>query len=70
MDAWAGLRPGTEHGELIIGRIPSLDNVWVSTGHFRSGALLAPASAELLAESIQGGTVDPRLAPFDPARLV
>jgi glycine oxidase len=70
VDAWAGLRPGTEDGELIVGPIPHLDNVWVATGHFRSGALLAPATAELLASSLRSGTLDERLRPFDPARLV
>ncbi|MGA7671653.1 MAG: FAD-dependent oxidoreductase [Nitrolancea sp.] len=66
---WAGLRPASEDGELIVGRIPSLDNVWVSTGHFRAGALLAPGSSELLAESIVAGKVVPGLAAFDPGRF-
>jgi glycine oxidase len=68
VEAWAGLRPGTEDGELIVGRAPHLDNLWISTGHFRSGALLAPATAQLLADSIVSGQVDGRLAAFDPAR--
>lgn len=67
--AWAGLRPGSEDGNPIIGRVPHLDNVWIATGHFRSGALLAPATSELLAGSIISGTIDPRLVPFDPARF-
>jgi glycine oxidase len=67
---WAGLRPGTEDGEPIIGRAPHLSNVWLATGHFRSGALLAPSTAELLAASILSGNDDPALAPFDPARLI
>jgi glycine oxidase len=66
---WAGLRPGVEDGEPIIGRIPHLDNVWVATGHFRSGALLAPATAQALAASITTGQLDPILMPFDPARF-
>jgi len=66
---WAGLRPGVEGGEPIIGRLPHLDNVWVATGHFRSGALLAPATAKALANSITSGQIDPILTPFDPARF-
>jgi len=69
LQAWAGLRPGSDDGELIVGRVPHLPNVWISTGHYRSGALLAPASAELLAPSILNGTAEPRLAAFDPARF-
>lgn len=66
---WAGLRPGTDDGEAIIGRVPHLDNAWVATGHFRSGALLAPATAEALAQTIVSGTNDPILASFDPSRF-
>ena len=66
---WAGLRPASEDGEPIIGRVPALDNVWVSTGHFRSGALLAPGTSELLAESILKGSIMPELAAFDPGRF-
>lgn len=66
---WAGLRPGTDDGDAIIGRVPHLDNAWVATGHFRSGALLAPATAESLAGAIVSGVPDPALAPFDPARF-
>lgn len=67
---WAGLRPGVDGGEPIIGRVPHLENVWIATGHFRSGALLAPATAQALAASIIAGQLDPLLAPFDPARLL
>lgn len=70
IETWAGLRPGTEDGELIIGRVPHLDNVWISSGHFRSGALLAPASADALASTILNNAVDPMIEPFDPARLL
>lgn len=66
---WAGLRPGTDDGDAIIGRVPHLDNAWVATGHFRSGALLAPATAEALADAIVDGTTDAALAAFDPARF-
>ena len=66
---WAGLRPASDDDELIVGRVPDLDNVWICTGHFRSGALLAPGTSELLAESIVSGSVAPQLAAFDPGRF-
>lgn len=66
---WAGLRPSSEDGELIVGRLPTLDNVWISTGHFRAGALLAPGTSELLAESIVKGSAVSELAAFDPGRF-
>jgi glycine oxidase len=65
---WAGLRPGSADGKPLIGKLPHLENVWLAAGHFRSGALLAPGTSELLAASILSGVPDERLAPFDPAR--
>lgn len=66
---WAGLRPGSQDGELIVGKLPHLDNVWVATGHFRSGALLGPATSQLLAAAIASDTTDDRLAAFSPGRF-
>lgn len=66
VSTWAGLRPGTTHGRPIIGPVPHLDNVWIVTGHFRSGALLAAGTSEIVAESLLGGALDERLKPFLP----
>lgn len=66
---WAGLRPASDDDELILGKVPHLDNVWVCSGHFRAGALLAPGTSEALAESIMSGKMDTSLAPFDPGRF-
>ena len=67
--AWAGLRPATPDGLPIMGTLPGWRNVWVSTGHFRNGILLAPISGRLLAQSILAGHPDPSLAPFTAARF-
>ena len=66
---WAGLRPGSGDGELIVGKLPHLENVWVATGHFRSGALLGPATSRLLAAAIVENRVDERLRAFGPERF-
>ena len=47
---WSGLRPGTTTGIPYIGTHPSIEGLYVNTGHFRNGVLLAPASARLLAD--------------------
>jgi len=47
---WAGLRPGTTTGIPYIGAHPSIEGLYVNTGHFRNGVLLGPASARLLAD--------------------
>ncbi|MFO7767502.1 MAG: glycine oxidase ThiO [bacterium] len=67
---WAGLRPGTPDGLPIVGPLPDLDRVWVDTGHFRNGILLAPLTGQLVARMIAGEDpgVDP--LPFSPARFL
>lgn len=67
-DAWAGLRPATPDGLPSLGPLPPWHNLWVSTGHFRKGVLLAPLSAQLLARSLLAGRLDAALEPCSPAR--
>ena len=67
--SWAGLRPASPDGLPIMGRLPGWHNVWVSTGHFRNGILLAPVSGLLMAKSIASGKPDSQLITFDPARF-
>jgi glycine oxidase len=64
---WTGLRPGTETGEPLIGPVPGYQGLWVSAGHFRTGAKEAPATASLVAEAIVSGETPSLLQPFDPA---
>ncbi len=59
---WAGLRPGSPDNIPIIDRHPDFDNVFVNTGHYRYGVTLAPASAELLVDMMEG-----RAPALDPA---
>lgn len=51
---WAGLRPGSPDNIPLIGRHPQIGNLWVSSGHFRYGVTMAPASARLLADLLLG----------------
>ncbi|MCA1669092.1 MAG: glycine oxidase ThiO [Thermomicrobia bacterium] len=69
VQTWSGLRPGTADGTPIIGPAPHRDGLWIATGHYRGGALLAAVTSELVAAGIRSGTVDPLLAPFAPARF-
>jgi glycine oxidase len=61
---WAGLRPGSPANIPIIDRHPDFRNVFVNTGHYRYGVTMAPASAELLVDLMEGNTpaLDP--APY------
>ena len=52
---WTGFRPGLETPETdgpCIRRVPD-SNVWLAYGHYRNGILLAPATAQRVAEEIE-----------------
>jgi glycine oxidase len=67
-DAWAGLRPDTEDNLPILG-FSHVPNLMIATGHFRNGILLAPITAELIAETIISGRASIQLDPFSPNRF-
>ncbi len=50
---WAGLRPGTDDGIPRIGAHPQLENLYINSGHYRNGLVLAAASARLLSQIMQ-----------------
>jgi len=66
--SWAGLRPATPDRLPYIGRAP-LDGLVFATGHFRNGILLAPITAEIVADLLSGEPASVDLAPFDPMRV-
>jgi glycine oxidase len=66
-ETWTGLRPASETNDPLIGPVPGFEGLWVSAGHFRTGAKEAPATALLVAEALATGEVPPLLAPFAPA---
>jgi len=49
---WAGLRPGTATGVPYIGEHPQIAGLYVNSGHFRNGVVMAPASAQLLVDGL------------------
>ena len=61
---WAGLRPSSPEGIPYIGEHPEIRGLFVNTGHFRNGIVLAPASARLAADLMLGqdSVLDP--APY------
>ena len=63
--SWAGLRPDTPDHLPILG--VARPGLVVATGHFRSGIMLAPVTAEIVAEAIDGRSKRD-LAPFAPTR--
>ena len=67
-DAWWGFRPATPDEWPILGHSP-YDNLILATGHYRNGILLAPITAELIAELVDGQRSDPLLAAFSCQRF-
>ncbi|GAB3953159.1 hypothetical protein GCM10027614_58130 [Micromonospora vulcania] len=65
----AGLRPGTPDNAPILGPLPGRPDVLVATGHHRHGIVLAPVTADLIADLVISGVPDPLLAPFRPDRF-
>ncbi|HET7483572.1 MAG TPA: glycine oxidase ThiO [Actinomycetota bacterium] len=59
-----GLRPGSRSNAPLIGALEP--NLFVATGHFRNGILLAPVTGEAIATLVTGSEVPEWLAPFAP----
>ena len=65
---WWGFRPGTPDELPILGR-SSCDNLFLATGHYRNGILLAPITASLIADLILEQKSDPLLGKFSYRRF-
>lgn len=68
-DVRVGLRPKTPDGLPAIGRSSTMPGVFYATGHYRTGVLLAPLTAALIADLVLDRREDPALALVRPDRL-
>ncbi len=64
-----GLRPSLPDGLPAIGPFAGAPRVIAATGHYRSGILLAPLTAELVVKHLLDGEDDPLLATTNPDRF-
>jgi glycine oxidase len=69
VEAWAGIRPATADNLPILGALPFSPREFVATGHFRNGILLAPATAYVMADLIEGKPPAFDLNPYSPNRF-
>jgi glycine/D-amino acid oxidase-like deaminating enzyme len=67
---WCCFRPTHPDGLPVVDRVPGLVNAWMTSGHFRTGILMAPATGQALAEWIHTGRRPPRLAGLGLGRFV
>ncbi len=52
---WCCWRPHHPDGLPVIDRLPGIENAWMTSGHYRTGILTAPATGALIAEWILTG---------------
>jgi glycine oxidase len=68
VETWAGLRPGTPDDLPILGPA-DCEGLWIATGHYRSGILLAPATANLFRNWIVCASSGVDVTAFSPLRF-
>jgi glycine oxidase len=66
--AWAGFRPFVRDELPLIGAT-AIDGLFVATGHFRNGILLAPITGEIVAALVAREAPPVDVAPFSPRRI-
>jgi len=68
IQSWAGLRPGTPDDLPILGATET-PGVLIASGHFRNGILLAPITAKIMANLVEGRPSPLSIAAFAPGRF-
>ena len=68
LEAWAGLRPGTPDDLPILGQT-DIPGYFIASGHYRDGILLAPITAKLMVQVIEGAKTDIDLHDFSAQRF-
>ena len=67
--ARVGLRPATIDELPVIGPSRVMPNLMYATGHYRNGVLLAPLTAQLVADAMLENRIDPLLDAVSPSRF-
>ncbi|WP_353930279.1 glycine oxidase ThiO [Okeanomitos corallinicola TIOX110] len=67
-EMWWGFRPATPDELPILGE-SHCSNLTIATGHYRNGVLLAPVTANLIADMILSQKTDPLLTNFHYSRF-
>ena len=67
---WSGLRPESPQGIPYISRVPNIEGLYLNSGHFRNGVVLAPASVRLMTDIILGREAILDASPYQCVRKV
>ena len=65
----ACLRPVAPDGRLILGRVPSVEGLYIATGAGRQGIMMAPAMGKITADLIANGESSMSIDAYDPSRF-
>ena len=68
-EKWAGLRPRADDDLPVLGAFSEIENLLIATAHYRNGILLAPKTAEILADKITANSASEYLEIFSPQRF-
>ena len=66
---WCCFRPRHPDGRPVIDRVPGLDNAWLTSGHFRTGILMAPVTAHTITRWISAGEPPAEAAAWSSVRF-
>jgi glycine oxidase len=66
---WAGLRPVTPDFLPIVGADPDCAGLLYACGHSKNGVLLAPLTAQVIAQLVTHGSSSIDVSPYAPARF-
>lgn len=66
---WCCFRPRHPDRRPVIDRVPGLRNAWLTSGHFRTGILNAPATGLAIARWISAGKPPPEARAWSAARF-
>ena len=67
--AWCCFRPAAPDLVPVVDRVPGTTNAWFTSGHYRTGFLMAAATGRALAQWIAAGSPPAEVRPFGLARF-
>lgn len=68
LESWVGIRPGTPDEAPLLGPTEH-PGIFVASGHYRNGILLAPLTAQIMTDLMLKGAADPLATAFSPDRV-
>src|SRR5262249_45665638 len=69
IDSWAGLRPRAADDLPVLGADENVEGLFYATGHYRNGILLAPITANVMADVLTQRRSPTLIEAFSPKRF-